>query len=73
MGSYGARCGDLRLLCDRVDVLEPWSQARLEHIVANGPAVDGVTGRREATVDGLPFLTYIQPWEGIRRLLGWND
>ena len=65
------------LLSDRVDVLEPWSQARqqawLEHIVANGPAVDGVTGRREATVDGLPFLTYIQPWEGIRRLLGWND
>ena len=65
------------LLSDRVDVLQPWSQARhqswLEHLVANGPAVDGVTGRREATVDGLPFLTYIQPWEGIRRLLGWND
>lgn len=65
------------LLSDRVDVLQPWTQARqqswLEHIVANGPAVDGVTGRREATVDGLPFLTYIQPWEGMRRLLGWND
>ena len=44
----------------------------LEHIVANGPAVDGVTGRQEATVDGLPFLTYIQPWEGMRRQLGFT-
>ena len=42
----------------------------LEEMVAHGPAVDGATGRREPTVDGLPFLTYIQPWEGIRRLLG---
>ncbi len=60
------------LLRDRLDVLQPWTQERhrewLEHLVANGPAVDGVTGRREATVDGLPFLTYIQPWEGILRV-----
>lgn len=59
------------LLRNRLDVLQPWRQERhhawLAHLVANGPAVDGVTGRREATVDGLPFLTYIQPWEGIRR------
>ena len=59
------------LLRDRLDVLRPWTQERhralLEQLVANGPAVDGVTGRREATVDGLPFLTYIQPWEGILR------
>ena len=61
------------LLRDRVDVLQSWTQERhrewLEHLVAQGPAVDGVTGRREATVDGLPFLTYIQPWEGILRCL----
>ncbi|TXT35276.1 MAG: Uncharacterized protein FD138_1422 [Planctomycetota bacterium] len=60
------------LLRDRLDVLQPWTQERhrewLEYLVANGPAVDGVTGRREATVDGLPFLTYIQPWEGILRI-----
>lgn len=59
------------LLRNRLDVLQPWTQERhhawLEDLVANGPAVDGVTGRREATVDGLPFLTYIQPWEGFRR------
>lgn len=62
------------LLRNRLDVLQPWTQERhhawLEHLVANGPAVDGVTGRREPTVDGLPFLTYIQPWEGILRALG---
>ncbi len=62
------------LLRDRLDVLQPWTRERLrtwlEHLVENGPAVDGVTSRREATVDGLPFLTYIQPWEGILRCLG---
>lgn len=42
----------------------------LERIVREARAVDGVTRRHEATVDGLPFLTYIQPWLGIRRLLG---
>ncbi len=62
-------------LRNRLDVLQPWTQERhrewLEHLVENGPAVDGVTGRREATVDGLPFLTYIQPWEGILRRSGY--
>lgn len=61
------------LLRDRLDVLQPWTRERhhewLEYLVSNGPAVDGVTGRREPTVDGLPFLTYIQPWEGILRCL----
>ena len=42
---------------------------RLCHLVEQGPAVDGVTGERSPTVDGLPFLTYIQPWLGIRRML----
>jgi hypothetical protein len=62
------------LLRGRLDVLQPWTRERhrewLEYLVTNGPAVDGVTGRREATVDGLPFLTYIQPWEGILRCCG---
>ncbi len=65
------------LLRDQADALKPWTQHRhqaaLEHLVDHGPAVDGVTGRREATVDGLPFLTYIQPWVGIRRRLEWLD
>uniref|UniRef100_A0A7C2JYK9 DUF4392 domain-containing protein n=1 Tax=Schlesneria paludicola TaxID=360056 RepID=A0A7C2JYK9_9PLAN len=43
---------------------------RWRAMVESGPAVDGVTRLREPTVDGLPFLTYIQPWEGMRRVLG---
>lgn len=39
----------------------------LERMVAEGPAVDGITRLPEPTVDGLPFLTYIQAWEGIQR------
>lgn len=45
-------------------------QQALERLVQHGPAVDGITKLPEATVDGLPFLTYIQPWEGIRRVIG---
>lgn len=45
----------------------------LERLVTDGPAVDGITRLREATVDGLPFLTYIQPWEGLRRLMGFTE
>jgi hypothetical protein len=45
-------------------------QAVVGHMVMHGPAVDGVTRRQEATVDGLPFLTYIQPWQAIRGKLG---
>jgi hypothetical protein len=48
-------------------------QQVLDAMVAHGPAVDGVTRRHEATVDGIPFATYIQPWEGIRRLLGLDE
>jgi hypothetical protein len=45
-------------------------QAVVEHMVLHGPSVDGVTRRQEPTVDGLPFLTYIQPWQAIRAKLG---
>ncbi|MDZ4688292.1 MAG: DUF4392 domain-containing protein [Planctomycetaceae bacterium] len=54
--------------------LQDWNrdgeEARLGELVTRGPAVDGVTRLCEPTVDGLPFLTYIQPWEGIRQRLG---
>lgn len=62
------------LLRGRVEPLARWTaeahRAVLEALVEYGPAVDGLTRRREPTVDGLPFITYIQPWEGIRRMLG---
>ena len=72
-GGYALAAAVL-LLRDAVDALDEWDAAQqlavLTHIIEHGPAVDGCTARREATVDGLPFATYIQPWEGIRRLLG---
>lgn len=43
----------------------------LEAMVANGPLVDGVTGKRAATVDGVAFDEYIQPMEKIRKIV--ND
>lgn len=58
----------------RVDVLVGDTREREQHLleamVTSGPAVDGVVRAQQPTVDGLPFLTYIQPWSGIRRVLG---
>lgn len=72
-GGYALAAATL-LLRGQTEILRPWTcdqQFRvLEKLVFAGPAVDGVTRRQEATVDGLPFLTYIQPWAVIRQLLG---
>jgi hypothetical protein len=38
----------------------------LQAMVKAGPLVDGVSGRREATVDGIDFDTYIHPLLAIR-------
>ena len=65
------------LLKNKADAARDWTthqqQHLLERLVAEGPAVDGVTRLPEPTVDGLPFLTYIQPWEGLRRLMGLHN
>lgn len=65
------------LLVNKVDAARDWTTHQqhraLERLVAEGPAVDGITRLREPTVDGLPFLTYIQPWEGLRRLMGLHN
>jgi hypothetical protein len=70
-GAQALAAGACALL-GREDVLQPWDRrhesAVLDELAAAG-AVDGVTARREPSVDGLPLLTYLQPWEGIRRLL----
>jgi len=72
-GGYALAAG-VALLRGDVSAVAPFDcrqqQTILETMVARGPAVDGVTRRREATVDGLPFLTYIQPWAAIRAKLG---
>ncbi len=61
------------LLNQQTDVLFDWQrveqQTVLETIVREACAVDGVTKQQEPTVDGLPFLTYMQPWEGILKIL----
>lgn len=72
-GGY-ALAAAVALLRGQVSAVAPCDsrqqQTVLEAMVEHGPAVDGVTKRREPTVDGLPFLTYIQPWEAIRAKLG---
>lgn len=71
-GGYALAAATLSLR-GQAALLRDWDCDRerriLEEMVSHGPAVDGVTGRREATVDSLPFEAYIQPWEDMRRLL----
>jgi hypothetical protein len=43
-------------------------RAMIEALVSEAGAVDGVTGRREPTVDGLPLETYLQVFSGIHAL-----
>lgn len=61
------------LLKNQTNILFDWQRDEqhkvLESMVREANAVDGVTKQREPTVDGLPFLTYMQPWEGILKLL----
>jgi hypothetical protein len=75
-GAYALAAG-LALVRMRHGVFREWTERRQEelltHIVRHGPAVDGVTRQRQPTVDGLPFVTYIQPWSGIREVLGLRD
>ena len=46
-----------------------WTSDRLEHaltqMVTTGPAIDGCTLQFTPTIDGLPFTTFVQPWEYI--------
>ncbi len=71
-GGYALAAG-VAALRNRSEVLQRLDAAQqmhtLEQMVRLGPAVDGVTRRQEPTVDGLPFATYIQPLDGIRRVL----
>lgn len=75
-GGYALAAATL-VLCGQIELLRRYNfdqqERLLKHIVGHGPAVDGVTRLREPTVDGLPYLTYIQPWLGMRHLLGWEN
>jgi hypothetical protein len=43
----------------------------IERLVRDAGAVDGLTRRREVSVDGLPLDVYLQPLESMRKLLGF--
>lgn len=74
-GGY-ALAAAVAVLAGRQELLQRWTTERhrsaLELLVRETGAVDGVTRLAEPTVDGLPFETYIQPWEGMRRVLGFE-
>jgi hypothetical protein len=67
----------IALLAGRRELAHPWSvdsqRELIETLVREAGAVDGVTRRREATVDGLPLETYLQMLAGIRQLCGLED
>jgi hypothetical protein len=73
LGAY-ALAASIAVLHCRIDLLREHSraaqQAMLVQLVENAGAVDGVTRTSEPTVDGVPFLTGIEPWVAIRRELG---
>ncbi len=68
-GAYGL-AGALSILADQ-DLLPTAGQcaAQIDAVVKGGGAVDGVTHRRESTVDGLPLADSLRMLEAIRQLI----
>jgi len=59
-------------LCDRTDVLTDWHCEHHEDVLrqlVEAGAVDGISRKPATSVDGLPFLDYVQTWRAIRELL----
>jgi hypothetical protein len=75
-GAYGLAAG-VRLLREAPEDPELFDPKReqklLQAMVKEGPLVDGVSGRPEATVDGLPFDRYAQVLQGIGRIVGSQE
>lgn len=68
-GAYGLAAGvaHLRGECLPPALLDPSAEETLlRFMVERGPLVDGRTGRRSATVDGLSFERYAEPLRRIR-------
>jgi D-glutamate cyclase len=74
-GAYALAAG-VMLLKGQVDagLFDPANELKLlEHLVEHGPLVDGVAGKRLATVDGLAFAEYAKPLERICIVLASVD
>ena len=70
-GAYALAAG-VMLLRDRFDpnLFDAELELKLlQHLVEAGPLVDGVTGQRTATVDGLTFADYVRPLVRIGEML----
>ncbi|MHC4875497.1 MAG: glutamate cyclase domain-containing protein [Planctomycetota bacterium] len=76
LGAYSL-AASIAVLHQRIDAIAPHScdsqQTMLKRMVEHAGAIDGVTKVAEPTVDGVPFLTGIQPWAAIRRELGLTE
>jgi hypothetical protein len=71
-GAYALAAGValLRGMSVPDDWLDPERERSiLEHMVEQGPLVDGVSGAFAAAVDGLPFETYVRPLEQIASIV----
>jgi hypothetical protein len=75
-GAYGLAAG-VRLLRGAPHdpaLFDPQRERELlEIMVERGPLVDGVSGQRTATVDGLPFDRYAQVLERIGGILSSGE
>jgi hypothetical protein len=56
------------------DLFDPAAELKaLDHLVSNGPLVDGVRGTPTATVDGLDWEAYARPLHQMRgALAAWE-
>jgi hypothetical protein len=64
----------LRGIADRHQTWNAQFQADLvKHLVERGGAIDGITRRGEATVDGLPLELYLEPLVAMRKLLSFEQ
>ncbi len=71
-GAYALAAGVcvLRGVIPPADLFDPdRHRADLSELVERGPLVDGVTGRAEATVDGLSWDDYVRPLVEIGRIV----
>lgn len=72
-GGYGLALA-VTAMRDRLDLAKPWDREAerqlLEFLVENAGAIDGVTRRREPTVDGLPQSIYLETLASLRESLG---